>query len=363
MVVGHANHHLLANDYLAIYQSQLILSTADTNDGCLGLVDDGSEAVGTKHTDVGDGDAAVAHIVGHQLAGLGLLGQLLGFLGDLAQTLLVYILDHGNQQTIIQTNCHTNIDLIVQNEVAALDGHAETLLFGDHLAYGLDDHIVYGDLVGLFLAGIDLLAQSQQLGHVDLDILSNIGDLVVAGKHTLSDNLAHTRHLVTLDHLFDLSNSSLNGSLSRSGSSGSSRLQVSAGDLAAVTGTGHTLQIDAHIGSHGLSQRGSLRSSVHVLFYVTASYLAPTTGRSYFVQIHTVVISHLTSVRGSGYHAILGLGSNYRSSCGSGGRSSLYGSGSGSLCGSCRSSLRDLLTGLADICNGFQYRYNGTFLI
>ena len=119
--------------------------------------------------------------------------HVLGGGGEGVQAHAVGVADHGNDQSRVQSHCHTQVYMGPLDDLVAVQAHQHLRVLAQALGRGLEDQIVDGILAARL--GQEHLAELHQLRNIHLGVLGNRGDLRVGLQHTLSHHLAHTRQL------------------------------------------------------------------------------------------------------------------------------------------------------------------------
>lgn len=226
-----------------------LLGGANGEDGGLGRVDDGGEALdGGVHAHVGDGDAATLVLLGLELVVASLLGKLLDGGRDALETLALDTLDDGGDEAVRGGDSNGNVDSLelADDTLAprAVDGRDA---LGSN-ANGLDEEVVDGKLVAALSRAVERLAELEELadgevgGNVEVGVLRD--RLLQAG----GNGLAHAR-----DGNIGVGSRSSGGT--SSGSARDGLLDILLGDLAAGTGALDGAQVDTLLESESLGSR------------------------------------------------------------------------------------------------------------
>src|SRR5215207_7524273 len=99
-------------DELATKDDGFILERPNGENTDLRRVDDRRELINAKHSEVRDGERRASVFVRLELPVSRAFGELSRLLRDLTHTLAVGIEDHGRDQTLVDRDCHPEMDAI-----------------------------------------------------------------------------------------------------------------------------------------------------------------------------------------------------------------------------------------------------------
>src|SRR5262245_19752973 len=109
------------NGNLVIDDDRPLGDGADAKNGYLWLVDDGCSQQASEDTWICNREGAALDVLGSQLLLPRSLCQTGSRLGDSQETFFVGILDNRNDEAPVERDCHTDVDLLLVEDVCSRD--------------------------------------------------------------------------------------------------------------------------------------------------------------------------------------------------------------------------------------------------
>ena len=152
-----------------------LLGSAGGHDGRLGRLRQGHEIVGVQLSDVRDAKGAIRVVIGHQLAGIGLVDQGFHLCGKLIDVFVLGVLQHRSHQTVSGGRHHADIvgavDMNLRHILIEAGIHDGRPLKGE--AGSPDDEVIYRQ--GRALLRVYTLAVGQQVCYIHINTLIGHG--------------------------------------------------------------------------------------------------------------------------------------------------------------------------------------------
>src|SRR5574343_238833 len=166
---GQAWHELLA------VPDRLHSRLVDAEDGNFRRIDDRCEVSAADAAQAGNSETGAGHVGRLQLAVAGQLGQLAGFLGDLEDALLVGVLDHRDDQAVGRVGRETDVEILLQHQVVAVERSVEFRILLQRLDASLDQEGQHGQFgaAALLVFLVQLNAEGFKVGDVGIFVIGH----------------------------------------------------------------------------------------------------------------------------------------------------------------------------------------------
>ena len=174
----------------------LLGDAADSENGGVGLIDDGQTEDGSKLAGVGDGESCTFDVGGQELFGASALSEV----GDAAlqseEVEFVGAFEDGDDESPIEGYGDSGVDVLVIAEAVAFQGSVDDgkLLDGDDGGADEEGHEGEARAVALLEAVLQLVAQIDDAGHIHFEHAVDVSAGAARFDHALGDDLAHLRH-------------------------------------------------------------------------------------------------------------------------------------------------------------------------
>ena len=152
VVAGEREHHGRLHGRLAVDRDDAIGDAPHGQDRGLRRVDDGAERVHAVHAEVADREDAALDVGRPQLAGLRPRHQVLATGGDLLEPQRVGLVDHRDDEPVLQRDGEADVDVGVPLDRAVLPRHVHARMLRQRRRHQLDQQVRVGDVRARLLA-------------------------------------------------------------------------------------------------------------------------------------------------------------------------------------------------------------------
>ena len=174
----------------------LLGDSADAHDGDVRLVDDGQAENGSELTRIRDSEGRAFDVGGHELLGAGAFAEV----GDAAlqseEVELVGALEDGNDESPIEGDGDSGIDVLVVANGIAFEGAVDDgiLLQGDDRGADEEGHEGKARAMPLLESALEFVAEIDDAGHIHFEHAVDVSAGAAGLDHALGNDLAHLRH-------------------------------------------------------------------------------------------------------------------------------------------------------------------------
>ena len=116
--------HQARSEFFAV-PNRFDLGFAHAQDGNFRSIHDRSEACAADTAQAGNGKACALHFLWLELAFASFFRQFGQLLADFFQTFLIHVFDDGNNQAVWRIGCETDVEVIFQNQIVAVQRSVE----------------------------------------------------------------------------------------------------------------------------------------------------------------------------------------------------------------------------------------------
>ena len=170
-----------------------LAETTYAEDGCLWLRDDRGSELLAEDAGVGEGEGAARYFVGGEFLGAGAVGDVDDGAGDAEETLLLRLLNDGDNQTPVESDGDADVDVLVVEDGFALHRGVDDGVLAEGLHGGARDEWHVGQLhaIALLVLALFLLAQFDDARHVHLEDSVDVRAGGLGLDHALGDDGTH----------------------------------------------------------------------------------------------------------------------------------------------------------------------------
>src|SRR5664279_5290061 len=192
MIERHPQLGHLAQRDLALVRPRAIDDPADTQHGCLGIVDDRCSAIGPEHPVVVQRERATGHLGRGELVVTGELGQFPEGSCQLGRRHLSGIMHNGHDKSARRLSSEAQVDVAKLHDLLGFDVHPRVELWKLRESGDADPREQRQQTdAGNGVDCLDLVLGGHQAGRVDVDPGGRRGDLASAPGQLVRDRLAH----------------------------------------------------------------------------------------------------------------------------------------------------------------------------